>query len=64
MFHDDWKCFEKIANSIEDFEKILEIINSANLKSENELIKTKEKIAKLINCDFWNTQLDLAFYND
>lgn len=55
MIHDDWSTLEKIANSVEDFSKILDIISQYDMQDEKEAEKLIKKIEKIApkGCTYW-----------
>ena len=57
--HDDWSKFEKIANSVEDFSKIINLINNTDIQKDD-CENLKKEISKIIRSDFWEVQIDCA----
>ena len=58
--HDDWDKVEMIAKSVEDFSKIIGLINNADINNNDECEKLKTDISKIINTDFWAIEIDSA----
>ena len=58
--HDNWKNIQKISNSVEDFSKIISLINKTNINDVDKCNKLKDDIQKIITCDFWDIQIDSA----
>ena len=58
--HDNWKNIQKISNSVEDFSKIISLINKTNINDVDECNKLKDDIQKIITCNFWDIQIDSA----
>lgn len=58
--HDNWKNFEKIAQSLEDFEKIIGLIENSDIKDDVKCAQLKEDISKIIKCEFWNNEIEAA----
>ena len=61
--HDDWGRIIKIANSAEDFSKIIALINNADINNDADCNKLKKDISEIIKTDFWAIQIDCAKIN-
>lgn len=58
IMHDDWKTLELVANSVEDFSKIIALINNTNVNDENQRLNLKKQIFNIVKTEFWNNQID------
>lgn len=64
MFHDDWDSLEKIANSVEDFAKILKMISEVDWTQENEVNELKDKInAMTPENSYWESLIRVEYEN-
>lgn len=55
MYHDNWDSLEKIANSIEDFSKIVKLIQETDLSNERKVKKLIKKVSTIApkGCSQW-----------
>jgi len=64
MAHDDWNSLEKIANSVEDFAKILKMIGKVDWTQENQVNELKDKINAITpENSYWDSLIRVEYEN-